>query len=209
MIAFVPLRAPGSGKTRLGPRLSPVERAELAAAMLSDVIAALRTSSVDRVVAVTSGAQAAAAASDLDVEVAPQPLGVRGLDAALSHATRGHDRADRLVVMADLPALGPDDIDAVLAADADVVVAATADGGTGALLRRRGVELTTAYGPGSARRHLAAARAMGWRAARIDRPGFAVDVDVYGDLTGLRQAVVGPATGAVLRRRRDADSPAG
>lgn len=203
--ALVPMRAPGAGKTRLRPRLSPVERAELAAAMLADVVAALRAAPVDHVAVVAAGAEAAVAAAALGVDVVTQPDHVRGLDAAVAYAVAQDRRpADRLVVMADLPALRPQDVEAVLEADVDVVVAPTADGGTGALLRRHGVRLTTAYGRGSARRHLAAARAAGYRAARVTSPGFEVDVDVHDDLARLDDAAVGPATRAVLRRRRGA-----
>ncbi|MDQ3931665.1 MAG: hypothetical protein M3252_02360, partial [Actinomycetota bacterium] len=71
VVALVPLRTPGTGKTRLGgggtggrpgragQMLSPEERAALAAAMLADVAAALRCVPIDRVVVAASGPEAA------------------------------------------------------------------------------------------------------------------------------------------------------
>ena len=100
-----------------------------------------------------------------------------------------------LVVAADLPHLRGGDVDAVLAADTEVVVAPTRDGGTGGLLRRPPQVCSTAYGPRSATRHLAVARASGLRAARLEVAGFAHDVDVEGDLGRSRDDPALPPLG--------------
>lgn len=208
-VALVPLRAPGAGKTRLASVLSPEQRAALAGAMLADVCAALRESPLDDVIVVAGGETAAAAASALGLEVVLDPPGSHGLDAALRAAhLRIGPVASLLVVTADLPRLRPDDVRALLAADAEVVVAPTDDGGTGGLLRRPGDAMPTAYGPSSARRHHAEARRRGLRVATVRRPGFAVDVDTVADLATIASGPLGAATAAVLAgwEPRDAET---
>ena len=188
-MALIPLRSPGEGKTRLASTLTAEERAALAGAMLADVVAALRDSAVDRIVVAAAGTAAAAAATAVGAEVLHDPASVTDLprrdrlDAAIAAATGQLRCAGQLlVVAADLPHLRGPDVDAVLAPDAEVVVASTRDGGTGGLLRRPPDVCGTAYGPRSAARHLATARAIGARAMRLEVAGFAYDVDVEGDL---------------------------
>lgn len=196
-VALVPLRSPG--KNRLADTLAEQERDALSRAMLADVAAALRASPIDRVVVAASGTAATAAARALDLAVVTDPPATCSLDAALQAAGRSLGRVGTLlVVMADLPRLHADDVAAVLATDAAIVVAATADGGTGGLLRRPPGVMGTAYGPGSAARHRALARAAGVGARTVDLPGFRHDVDAWGDLSSLPPRAVGPATGAVV-----------
>lgn len=200
VVALVPVRSPGEGKTRLAAELSRAERAALSGAMLADVTAALAASGLARIVVVASGAPAAAAASALGLDVVLDPPAVRTLDGALaSAASLVGPVAELLVVAADLPRLTAGDIDALLAGRADVVVAPTADGGTGGLLRRPGHVMGTAYGPHSAARHRSLARAAGARGERIELPGFAADVDTWADVTALTRGPLGPATSAFLR----------
>lgn len=208
VVALVPLRAPGEGKSRLAGVLTVAQRARLATAMAADVVATLRGADVDRIVVVADGPIAAEAATTCDAEVLHDPPavadagGARRLDVALAAAAaRIGPVPALLVVAADLPHLGVDDVTVVLDTDAEVVVAPTRDGGTGGLLRRPGDACGTGYGPGSAARHLALARAAGRRVAEVVRDGFALDVDVTSDLgrLGARGATpVGPHTAAVV-----------
>jgi 2-phospho-L-lactate/phosphoenolpyruvate guanylyltransferase len=199
IVALVPLRSPGTGKTRLAPRLSVEQRAALAGAMLADVCHTLARSPVDRLVVVAGGSSAVAAAAALGVDVLHDPPEVVGLDGALrAAAARVGRTAGLLVVTADLPCLTVPDVEAVVTSDAEVVVAPTADGGTGALLRRPPSAITTAYGRGSAARHLRLARDADLRALLVRRAGFAHDIDTWEDLRRLDRGRVGPATDAVL-----------
>lgn len=194
-VALVPLRSPGLGKTRLAPALDPDLRAGLAGAMLADVARALADSPVDRILVVAGGGAAAAAGAALGLDVVTDPPHVATLDDALDAAVAAVGPArETLVVAADLPRLTSADVMAVLDLGAPVVVAPTHDGGTGGLLRCPPDVLRTAYGPRSAARHLAAARAGGIRALSVDAPGFAADVDTVADVAALRQGPVGPAT---------------
>ena len=194
-LALVPLRSPGHGKTRLRGVLSTERRAELAGAMLADVIAALRAAELPRIVVAASGPTAAAAASALDVEVVLDPPSVDGLNTAIDAATHQLGPLEGLlVVAADLPRLTAGDVTAVLDSDAEVVVAPTLGGGTGGLLRRPGDRIPTAYGAGSAEHHLALARQAGATSATVHTAGFAEDVDTEHDLAGLREGALGSAT---------------
>lgn len=203
LVAVVPLRSPGHGKTRLSPALGRDTRAALAGAMLADVVAALRGAGVHVVVA-AGGPAAAAAASALRTDVVMDGPGVGSLDDAVEHARRQLEPVGALlVVQADLPLLTSDDVGALLAADAPVVVAPTDDGGTSALLRRPAGVIRTAYGPDSARRHQDLARAAGLHPTVVRRDGLRHDVDVLADLRALAGRPVGPATAAVLEAVRE------
>jgi len=193
--ALVPLRDPGHGKTRLRRVLSTDRRAALASAMLDDVVAALRAAAVPRIVIAAGGPGAAEVASTLDVEVVLDPPSVGGLNAALTaaaHRLGPHD--ELLIVAADLPRLTAADVSAVLGSDAEVVVSPTRGGGTGGLLRRPGDRIPTAYGPGSAQRHLDLAAEVGASSATVETCGLAEDVDTEDDLARLGVGPLGAAT---------------
>lgn len=201
VVALVPTRSPGAGKSRLAPRLDAQRRAALGAAMLADVVAALEASPVDRLVVAAAGSAAADVARALGVEVHRDPPEANGLDAAVAAAVAGlPDTAGVLVVMADLPCLTPGDVSALLASDGDVVVAANDDGGTGGLLRRPAAAIATAYGEGSADRHVELAEQAGLTVRLLRLPGFAFDVDTADDLDRLRTLRVGAHTAAFLAR---------
>ncbi len=199
--ALVPLRAPGAGKTRLATVLSRDARAALAVAMLRDVMGALEDGGVTEVVVAAGGAGAVEVATNLGLVAVVDPPDAPDLNAALAAACRrvGVEQ-DVLVVAADLPRLRAEDVTALLETDAEVVVAPTAAGGTGALLRRPASVIPTAYGPGSARRHLDLASRAGVSARTLDRDGLFHDVDTFTDLAALHEMELGAATAALLPR---------
>lgn len=201
-LAIVPLR--GTGKTRLASTdgaagLDPRERAILASAMLSDVVSALRGAPLDNVVVAASDATAAAIAGAIGVDVVRDPPR-SDLNDAVRAAVAAIPCEALLVVTADLPCVTSDDLAEVLDRDAQVVVGPTADGGTSALLRRPPTVVPTAYGPGSAARHLDLARDAGIPSAVVDRPGFRADVDTWEDLQALVDAPVGAATAVFIEQ---------
>ena len=199
VVALVPVRSPGAGKTRLAAGLSRTERAALSSAMLADVVAALRASPVDRVVVAASGPSAASAATALGCDVTRDPPSARGLNGALRAASsRLGTVGSLLVVMADLPRLRPADVAQVLEVDAQVVVAATEDGGTGGLLRQPPGVIRTAYGEQSAVRHIRLAHRARVTATTVHVGGFAHDVDTIEDLKALDHGPLGPTTSAFL-----------
>lgn len=201
-LALVPLRDPGVGKSRLAHRLDHEQRRELTLSMVTDVVDCLRASIVDEILIVAAGPGAVDAARRLGVAHVRDAPGTRDLDDSLTRAVAGVT-ADALVVMADLPTLRPSEVDLVLAAVDDVVVVPSHDGGTGGLLQRASEPFQFAFGPGSARRHLAAGRSTGRRTRLVRSPGFAHDVDTWDDLSALdRSRHVGRATARMLEQLR-------
>lgn len=206
LVAVVPLRSPGDGKSRLAPALDRDARARLAGAMLADVVTALRGAGLHVVVA-AGGPAAAAAAAALQADAVLDTPDVRSLDDAVAHAGRRLAPLPALlVVQADLPGLTADDVRAVIAGVDPVVIAPTDDGGTAALLRRPPTVMGTAFGPDSGRAHQRLAAAAGVTPRVVRRPGLAHDVDVLADLDALDPAAVGAATRRVLAELGDSAS---
>jgi 2-phospho-L-lactate guanylyltransferase (CobY/MobA/RfbA family) len=155
-------------------RLPEDLRAELADAMLADVVAAAEE--IGSVILTDSRGQGAAVeAALLDVQEAPV-----------------------LVVNADLPAVTPRDLLALLGSipPNGIAVAAARDGTTNALgLSSRGL-FEPLYGPGSAARFLALAPSR-----LVEIPNLTDDVDTLDDLERLEPRV-GPNTRAALASLR-------
>ena len=193
----VPIRSFEAGKSRLGTRLDPSARAELLRAMAENVVAAAGTMPV----AVVSDAREVrrwAAALGLSVLDDPGTLDLAAA-AGLGWAARaGFGRV--VIAHADLPlatTLAP-----VAADGARPVVTAVPchrDDGTPVLaLPTSATGFTFAYGPGSFRRHAAAARAAGL-AFRVRRDtSLGRDVDAPEDLVGLPPLAAAASRRALL-----------
>lgn len=195
----LPVKSPGTGKSRLST-LSDEHRRRLAAAFAADVVAAcLSTPAVGLLVIVSDDPDfAASLAADGHVAVR-DPGG--GLNAALRH---GADRA-RLVrpdlqpaaLLADLPALTADDLTAALdhaASQAGSWFVADADDTGTTLYTAPHDEFEPRFGAGSSAAHLAG----GAQPVPGVLPSLRRDVD---DLDGLAMAVaigLGPATAAAV-----------
>lgn len=187
----IPIRSFDAGKSRLGATLDPTRRAELLQAMAENVVAAAGTMPV----AVVSNAREVRSwAATLGLTVLDDP-GTLDLAAAAGlgwAAAAGFGRV--IVAHADLPLatnLAP------VAADGlrPVVTAVPChrDDGTPVLsLPTADNGFVFAYGPGSFRRHAAAARAAGlaFRVRRDRRLGR--DVDAPEDLADLGLPMGGP-----------------
>jgi len=180
----IPIRSFDAGKSRLGARLDPPRRADLLRAMAENVVAAAGPMPV----AVVSGAAEVrrwAVALGLTVLDDPGTLNLAATAGLGWAAAVGFDRV--VVAHADLPlatSLAP------VAADGRLPVVTAVpchrDDGTPVLsLPTAATGFVFAYGPGSFRRHAAAARAAGL-AFRVRRDGrLGRDVDAPEDLLGL------------------------
>jgi 2-phospho-L-lactate/phosphoenolpyruvate guanylyltransferase len=204
-VAVLPVKSFGRAKQRLRP--AAVDRPELAAAMVGDVLDALgAVRGLDGIVVVSAEDPAGRAAGiewvHDPVEVGQSAAALRGVRTVVA---RGAQRV--LLVPGDCPALDPGEVDALLASAAPgvVIVPDRHGSGTNALLLDPPTVLTPAFGPGSFARHAALADAAG-ATVRVGRlPSLELDVDTPGDLAALRAALAAghgaaPRTRALLER---------
>jgi len=207
----LPVKSFGRAKQRLVAAVGQPDRAELAAAMVSDVLAAIgAVPGLDDLVVVTAEERAARAAHDAGAHVVHDPVeagqsaaAARGVAAALA---RGAERV--LLVPGDCPALDPGEVGELLAgyADAGVVIVPDRHGaGTNALRLSPPGVMDPSFGPGSFARHAALATAAGAVVRVAHAPSLELDVDTPGDLTALRAALerhpsAAPRTRALLGR---------
>lgn len=212
----VPLKPLAAAKSRLAEAVGPV-RPGLALAFAQDTVAAaLSCEAVRNVTVVTDDPLAGAALSALGARVqADSPAA--GLNAALRHGAdvvrRRHPTAAVAALNADLPALRPTELAAVLRAAARrpgrSFLADAAGIGTTLLAATAGTALAPAFGGPSRARH----RASGAHEIVLpDVDSVRRDVDTGEDLAAALVLGVGPYTRALLRpglRAAPQEGPAG
>ena len=190
----VPFRG-RSGKQRLD---APEEvRAELALAMLGDVLAA--AVATGRTWLVSGDAAARDLAVDLGAEVVDDPGDGQG---AATAAALGHvDAGPVLVVNADVPCVVPHDLRTLLgAAELGALGYVEAgDGTTNALALPDAALFAPLYGAGSASRFRAHAKEAGVTPISCAIPNLTDDVDTVDDLQRIALRA-GPRTQAALGR---------
>jgi 2-phospho-L-lactate guanylyltransferase len=207
--AVLPVKSFGRAKQRLGAAVGQPDRGELAAAMLGDVLEALRaTGGLAELLVVTGEPRAAAVARAAGAHVVDDPVesgqsdaAARGVRAAIE---RGAHRA--LLVPGDCPALDPGEVGRLLGGfpDAGLVIVPDRHGsGTNALLVAPPGAVEPAFGPGSFARHAALGAAAGVAVRVAQAPSLELDVDTPGDLAALRaclaaQPAAAPRTRALL-----------
>ena len=169
--ALVPIRT--GAKRRLAHAIAPEPRRRLVEELFDHVVGVLRTAGL-RTIALSPTPPAETTADEVWLDAAT------GLNAALDRAVRTLG-PPVLIVHADLPAIGVQDVHALLATSGDVVIARARDGGTNALFMREAIRCS--FGPSSAVAHARRARERGLRAVVVDRPGLALDVDDEASLT--------------------------
>jgi 2-phospho-L-lactate guanylyltransferase len=182
---LVPVKETHLAKTRLAGVLTAAERRALAWALAERTLQVLADTRLHRIGIVTDDEDVRSLSRDLGFAV----LCDEGHDhsAAMREATRwAADRgADGIVTLAaDLPLLHVADVVALheLLAPLTLVIAPDRTGrGTNAIAVAP-PEFPFAFGPGSRRRHVASARAMGLSVRVLRREGLAVDIDEPTDL---------------------------
>jgi len=183
----VPIRTFALANTRLSDALDDDARAALARRLAETVV---RAAEPVPVVIVTSAPEVEQWARGRGLEVAPDP---GSLDAAAASgvaalSARGVRRA--VVAHADLPFVTSFQ---AVTRDADqpvaVLVPDQRDDGTPVLSVPTDTPFTFAYGPGSFRRHLHAARAAGLAVRVVRDSRLAFDVDTVDDLHVLRARI--------------------
>lgn len=197
VFAIVPVKDLAGTKSRLTPILEPGARAGLTLYMMGRVVAALRDAGVENVGVVSPDRIVLAEA----VERGATPLRQEshGLNPALEEGRRWaieQGAASLLVLPADLPLLGPEDVRELLRemddeAPASVVISPDRDrAGTNALLLRPPDALPFAFGVGSYEAHGQAARERGLDVRVCARPHLAFDLDTADDLARLEEKEV-------------------
>jgi 2-phospho-L-lactate/phosphoenolpyruvate guanylyltransferase len=196
-LAVLPVKRFGAAKQRLETRLAPAARAELAEAMLADVLAAASAAHALAAVAVVTGEpRAVRLAGVAGAEVVPAPREA-GQSAAAADGigytlAAGFERV--LLLPGDTPLVAASDLDGLLAraaadALAAVVVPDRHGTGTNALVLSPPDALVPSFGPDSLARHRAGAEAasLAWRVERV--AALAHDVDTPEDLDALARAI--------------------
>jgi 2-phospho-L-lactate guanylyltransferase len=175
-----------AAKGRLGSLLSPREREQLALATLETVIEAARGCELE--VMVLTGDGRVEEVLGARARVLREDGSVQGLNAKLERAVADLDRPDLLILHADLPLAGAEDIGGVLAAapsPPSVTLVRSRDGGTNAMLLRPPGQFTLAYGRGSFERHFEAGRAAGAEVRVVENAHLSLDLDTVDDLWAL------------------------
>jgi len=207
----IPVKRLRGALRRLAPALEAPVRRELQMAMLTDVLSACAAApGLAGVLVVTSDPSAAALAQRLaGARVIPDHDPPRGMNGAVARglvAVAGLGAEAALVMTADLPLAGPDDVAAILAgappAPSAVLVPSHEGTGTNAMLLRPPEAIAPCLGPDSLARHLAQAERAGVVVARLERPRLALDIDTPRDLAALVAAGGDCATVAACMRLR-------
>jgi 2-phospho-L-lactate/phosphoenolpyruvate guanylyltransferase len=220
-LAILPVKSFGAAKQRLARGLGSSSRQALARAMFSDVLAALqRVDGLDAVAVVTAD-PAAEAAARCEGVLMLRDTAQAGQSAAASIGityalAEGFERA--LLVPGDTPLLDPAEVASLLAAPRAVSIVPDRHGtGTNGLVLSPPDAIAPSFGPGSLKRHVAAAEAAGVSFAVAQVPTLLLDVDTRDDLSALTAALAdrhdqAPATRDALheleRRGRRAAMPA-
>ncbi len=193
----VPVKRLSIAKSRLAS-YGDQRRQALALAFAADVVVAALE--VAHVLVVTDDEQAGAVLRALGARVVPDDPDA-GLNPALAHGAellRGQLPGLGVATLsADLPALRPADLAAVLALVPEGgrgFVADVAGTGTTLLAADRGAVLLPAYGPGSRAGHLASGAVE-----LVAAPGLRRDVDTPQDLEAAAALGLGPHTAVAVR----------
>jgi len=166
---------PRNPNSRLAPVLDDDERRrEFAAAMLADVLDAVRGAGGDPEILATAPVERNVAA--------PVSVDERSLSAAVQAEI--DDGVPVAVVMADLALATPEAVGGLFDADGDVALAPGTAGGTNALVVRE-PGFSVDYHGASFRDHRAAAERAGLAVATVDSFRLAVDVDDESDLVDV------------------------
>ncbi len=210
--AVVPVKHLERAKRRLAGALDPAARHGLSLAMLADVLDALdATPGLDGAAMVSRDADVEELARRRDLRVIPETGA--GLNAAVAQAANvlSAEGCARLLVMpADLPLAGPEEIAQILAALPEApgltLVPDRHGVGTNALACAPPDAVAPSFGEDSFARHLEAARNAGIPATVLRLPGLGLDIDTPEDLRALTETPGATWTHAALRAARSAAS---
>ena len=205
--AVVPVKPFAQAKRRLSPVLGEAERAQLARAMLEDVLDALSGARLlAGIIVVTSDGEAAALARSRGAVVLEDA--VEGINAALGVAVEhlsAEPHATILVVPSDLPQLAPERIDDLCRHLPDgraVALVSSNDGGTNLMACRPADAIAPCFGPDSFAKHCVAAKKAGITPLVIPGADLGRDIDKPEDIAAFLSFDTRTRTHALLQARR-------
>jgi 2-phospho-L-lactate guanylyltransferase len=193
--AVLPVKRFAAAKQRLAPGMGASHRAELAEAMLGDVLEAIdETRSIKRTIVVTSEARAADISIARGAHVMPDPdegghsgAARAGIEWAMELG------ASRVVLLPiDCPMLAPRELERLLTGMPERYVGVVPDRhstGTNALALAPPNAIEPSFGEGSCARHVVAARAAGIPYGVEELPSLALDLDTPADVVALTMAL--------------------
>lgn len=193
--AVLPVKRFAAAKQRLAPGIGASHRAELAAAMLEDVLEAIGAArSIERTIVVSSEPRAVEIASVSGVEVIADPDEGGHSGAALAGIARAQELgAGRVVLLPiDCPLLAPRELERLLTGIPERYVAIVPDRhgtGTNALALSPPDAIRPSFGEGSCARHVAAAREAGVPFNVEELPSLGLDLDTPADVVALTMAL--------------------
>jgi 2-phospho-L-lactate/phosphoenolpyruvate guanylyltransferase len=193
--AVLPVKRFAAAKQRLAPGMGASHRAELAAAMLEDVLDAIAAArSIESTIVVTSEPRAVELATAAGAELVADPDEGGHSGAALAGIARAQELgAGRVVLLPiDCPLLAPRELERLLTGMPERYVGIVPDRhgtGTNALALAPPDAIEPSFGEGSCARHVAAAREAGVPYGVEELPSLALDLDTPADVVALTMAL--------------------
>jgi len=190
-IAILPVKRFGAAKQRLTAGLGGSRRAELAEAMLGDVLEAIGAArTIERTIVVTAEPRAIELAEGAGAEVLSDFADEGHSEAALAGIAAAEARGAGCVALLpiDCPLLDPRELDRLLTGVPERYVAVVPDRhgtGTNALALAPPSAIRPSFGEGSCARHVAAARSAGIPFAVEELSSLALDLDTPADIVAL------------------------
>jgi 2-phospho-L-lactate/phosphoenolpyruvate guanylyltransferase len=193
--AVLPVKRFAAAKQRLAPGIGSTHRAELAAAMLEDVLEAIgEARSIERTIVISSEPRAVELAAARGAELVPDPDEGGHSGAALAGIARARELGADCVVLLpiDCPLLATRELERLLTGMPERYVAVVPDRhgtGTNALALAPPEAIEPSFGEGSCARHVAAAREAGVPYGVEELPSLALDLDTPADVVALTMAL--------------------
>jgi 2-phospho-L-lactate/phosphoenolpyruvate guanylyltransferase len=194
--AILPVKRFGTAKQRLAAGMGATHRAELAAAMLEDVLEAIGAArAIEHTVVVTSEPRAIELASQGGCELVADPEEGGHSGAALAGIARASKKlgAECVVLLPiDCPLLDPRELERLLTGMPKRFVTVVPDRhgtGTNALALAPPDAIRPAFGEGSCARHVDAAREAGTPYTVEELPSLALDLDTPADIVALTRVL--------------------
>jgi 2-phospho-L-lactate guanylyltransferase len=193
--AVLPVKRFAAAKQRLAAGLDQERRADLAAAMLEDVMEAIGAArSIERAIVVTSEPRATELGSAAGAELVPDPDEGGHSGAALAGIARAQELGAACVVLlpGDCPLLEPRELERLLTGMPERYVAIVPDRhgtGTNALALSPPDAIKPSFGEGSRARHVASAREAGLPFGVEELSSLALDLDTPADVVALTVAL--------------------